>query len=207
MPTQTFFNLPTDKRDLIIDAAIDEFFEKGYEGMSIAKLIERAKIPRGSFYQYFEDKNDIYKYLILHVIGERKHKHSSQKLHPTTEMSFFHIIRNLFINGIEFYKKEPKLATISTEFLRIKDSTLKNEVLGESQRISNDFFYSLIEERKIVGEISKEIDGRMLIYLINSINLSFTEYFLEHENFDSDSTELIEALDKLLYILKHGLQP
>lgn len=204
MPTQTFFNLPLEKKNQIIEAAVDEFFEKGYEGMSIAKLIAKAGIPRGSFYQYFEDKNDIYKYLILQVVGERKHQHSNQTL-DLSKLSFVEVIRNLFASGIEFYKKEPKLATISTEFLRIKDPALKNDIFGDSQKISNDFFRSLIEERKATGELDREIDGDMLVYLINSINLSFAEYFLEHASFDSENAELIGALDKLLYILKNGL--
>lgn len=64
MPKQTFFNLPSEKRAVILEAARAEFSEFTLEEASIANIIKRAKIPRGSFYQYFEDKDDVFLYLV-----------------------------------------------------------------------------------------------------------------------------------------------
>lgn len=44
-----------------------EFSEHGYQESSISSIIKKAKIPRGSFYQYFEDKLDLYKYVVEQV--------------------------------------------------------------------------------------------------------------------------------------------
>lgn len=70
MPKQTFFNLPKEKRDAILEAARQEFSEVTLQKASIAHIIKRAVIPRGSFYQYFEDKDDIFFYLVEST-GER----------------------------------------------------------------------------------------------------------------------------------------
>ncbi len=64
MPKQTFFNLPNEKKRVILEAAKQEFSEMTLQEASIANIIKRAQIPRGSFYQYFEDKDDIFLYLI-----------------------------------------------------------------------------------------------------------------------------------------------
>nr|WP_302600181.1 TetR/AcrR family transcriptional regulator [uncultured Cellulosilyticum sp.] len=64
MPKQTFFNLPSEKRALILEAARQEFSEVTLQEASIANIIKRAGIPRGSFYQYFEDKDDLFLYLV-----------------------------------------------------------------------------------------------------------------------------------------------
>ncbi|MDD6407130.1 MAG: TetR/AcrR family transcriptional regulator [Lactobacillus equicursoris] len=63
MPKQTFFNLPKEKRDRIIAAAKEVFSKNSYEEASINQIVKLAQIPRGSFYQYFEDKDDLYGYL------------------------------------------------------------------------------------------------------------------------------------------------
>ena len=63
MPKQTFFNLPKEKRDRIIAAAKEVFSKNSYEEASINQIVKLARIPRGSFYQYFEDKDDLYGYL------------------------------------------------------------------------------------------------------------------------------------------------
>lgn len=63
MPKPTFFNLPEEKKDLLIMAAMKEFSRVPFYEASISNIIKDAKIPRGSFYQYFEDKEDLFYYL------------------------------------------------------------------------------------------------------------------------------------------------
>ncbi|WP_445506166.1 TetR/AcrR family transcriptional regulator [Niallia sp. 03190] len=204
MPTPTFFNLSENKKNLIIKAAVDEFFEKGYEKMSIAKMIDKAKIPRGSFYQYFEDKQDLYTFIIINIIGSKKHSYFENS--NIDEMDFLDIIKELFVRGINFYKDEPKLASIAIEFLNIKDRELKRNILGDSQKVGHVFLKNLIEDRKRLGEISKEIDTVMLIYFINTINSSFVDYFIEHKNLSIENNGLIIYLDKMLFLLNNGIQ-
>ena len=62
MPTSTFLDLDENKKARILTAAIDEFSKSPYEKVSIQQLIKSAGIPRGSFYQYFTDKEDLYIY-------------------------------------------------------------------------------------------------------------------------------------------------
>jgi len=64
MPKDTFFRLPREKRERIIDAAGMEFRRVPYGDTSINRIIKTAEIPRGSFYQYFEDKHDLFLYCL-----------------------------------------------------------------------------------------------------------------------------------------------
>lgn len=205
MPTPTFFNLPEEKKNLIIEAAVNEFFEKGYEKMSIAKMITKAKIPRGSFYQYFEDKQDLYTFIIINIIGNKKHLNLDNR--NIDEMNFLDLIKQLFISGINFYKQEPKLAVIATDFLNIKDDVLKKNIIGDSQKLSYEFFRNLIETRKSKEEITMDVDTDTLIYLINTINSSFVEYFTKYRDLGFNNEDLIIYLDHMLFILNNGLSP
>ena len=56
MPKETFFGIDKEKQNRIIQAAIKVFSSHNYNDSSINEVIKLAKIPRGSFYQYFEDK-------------------------------------------------------------------------------------------------------------------------------------------------------
>lgn len=64
MPKDTFFRLPEEKKKRIMEAADREFFSRSYAEASINRIIKDAEIPRGSFYQYFEDKKDLFLYAI-----------------------------------------------------------------------------------------------------------------------------------------------
>lgn len=64
MPTGTFFRLPEEKRNRLMDAAWAEFANTPYAKVSINRIIQAAQIPRGSFYQYFVDKEDLFLYMV-----------------------------------------------------------------------------------------------------------------------------------------------
>ena len=69
MPSGTFFRLPEEKRQRLTLAAWNEFTRVKYADTSINRIIQEAGIPRGSFYQYFEDKQDVLVFL-LEDVGE-----------------------------------------------------------------------------------------------------------------------------------------
>lgn len=64
MPTATFFRLPEEKRKRLMDACWAEVIRVRFSEVSINRIILAARIPRGSFYQYFEDKEDLIRYLL-----------------------------------------------------------------------------------------------------------------------------------------------
>lgn len=64
MPKDTFLNLSEDKKSKIIKAAKKEFARVPIEEVSIKNIVEEAEIARGSFYQYFESKEDLLGYML-----------------------------------------------------------------------------------------------------------------------------------------------
>ncbi len=64
MPKATFLNLPVEKQTLLLNAAKVEFSRAPLHEASISNIVKEAGIPRGSFYQYFEDKEDVFFYLL-----------------------------------------------------------------------------------------------------------------------------------------------
>lgn len=72
MPKITFFNLADDKRQLLIEALEQEFSRVPLYNASISNIVKSANIPRGSFYQYFEDKEDAYFFLLKEQMMKHK---------------------------------------------------------------------------------------------------------------------------------------
>ena len=63
MPTQRFLKLKEEKKQAILEAAVHEFSRVPYSSASINQIIKEADISRGSFYTYFEDKQDVVRYI------------------------------------------------------------------------------------------------------------------------------------------------
>ena len=69
MASDTFRNLPEEKRRRFLEAAWKEFTTCSYAEASINRIIQEAKISRGSFYQYFTGKHDLFLYLLKSLIS------------------------------------------------------------------------------------------------------------------------------------------
>ncbi len=72
MPTERFYRLPEAKRQLIREAALKEFSRVPFERASINQIIHNADISRGSFYTYFEDKQDVVEFLFEDSCNQMK---------------------------------------------------------------------------------------------------------------------------------------
>lgn len=57
-------NLKPEKQKQIINAAIKEFVRNGFEKASTNEIVKRANISKGSLFNYFNSKKDLYLYLI-----------------------------------------------------------------------------------------------------------------------------------------------
>lgn len=75
MCTETFLRLPEEKRTRFLNAAWEEFTAVRFADASINQIVRRAGIPRGSFYQYFADKDDLLAYLLEEVRNRIKEEY------------------------------------------------------------------------------------------------------------------------------------
>lgn len=74
MAKQTFLNLSEDKRNMVVNALKKEFSRVPLKDALVSNIIIDAKIPRGSFYQYFSDIEDAFYYIIGEYSKDIKRK-------------------------------------------------------------------------------------------------------------------------------------
>ena len=49
------------RREQIVSAAVEVFAAKGYRAASVSDIVEKAGVARGTFYLYFESKENVFK--------------------------------------------------------------------------------------------------------------------------------------------------
>jgi TetR/AcrR family transcriptional regulator len=60
---EKFLNLDQEKQDRIINAAIKEFAQKGYDNASTNEIVKEAGISKGLLFHYFKNKKQLYLFL------------------------------------------------------------------------------------------------------------------------------------------------
>ena len=61
---------PEERREEVLTVASQVFAEKGYRAANITDIVERAGIGRGTFYLYFDSKQDVFLELIERYFSE-----------------------------------------------------------------------------------------------------------------------------------------
>jgi len=201
MPTDTFFNLPVEKRERIIEAAIDEFSRYSFHKARVTAIADNAGIAKGSFYQYFEDKKDLYKYL-MEIIAEKKLSYINKDMLMNREKyGFFQLLREVFLSGIRFAKENPRLVPIGE--MLVADKDLLSELYGEHRYLSSDFFKELLEFGREKGEIDPDADLDFLARMLSGLIYSLVDLVMEDGKIDMDDMEIY---DKMLYFVENGIK-
>ena len=59
-----FFSLKPEKRERIINAALKEFAKNGYDKASTNEIVKESGISKGSLFNYFISKKELYLFLL-----------------------------------------------------------------------------------------------------------------------------------------------
>ena len=198
MPKDTFFNLPEEKRQKIIRVAIDQFAELHYTNVTINGIVKAAQIPKGSFYQYFENKDDLYIYLFTEVADTKLDMFESLK-EKIPVISFKDYM-------MEYIKELKKLETSNDQIIHLKREFLnecpqhiKKQILKLEMPKSLKAFREVINSYMEKGEFNKNLDSKVAAYatVMSISNLEYYDY--------SEEEDIISVLMRVIDFLVESL--
>ncbi len=194
MPKSTFYNLKEEKKQRIFQAAVQEFASHKFSEASLNRIVKTAKIPWGSFYQYFDNKEDLYLYVIKEL-SKYKWDALEQAGVDNIDGDFFNIIREKLIALIELRKQTPDYAHIAL-LQEMDDSDFIRKVRGDSTKRWKE----IIERDKKSGLIKEEIDADVMIDMFYSfVLLNFYRTGLD------DEEKFMTTLDEAIKIMREGV--
>ena len=117
-----FKNIDPEKRDKIINAAIAEFAENGYEKASTNEIVKNAGISRGLLYHYFKDKEELYDVLTKYAIETFIDKINSSI--DWEEPDIFERLKQITFVKIEISRVYPKLFNFVVNIF-LKDNSVQ----------------------------------------------------------------------------------
>lgn len=203
MPKSTFTNLPLEKRELIYSSALDEFAKHSYKSASINRIVEACGIAKGSFYQYFANKADVYKYILSRSVDE-KMKYVGPIMTNPYEHNFFDVVREIYVKGIEFAIDNPKMLAVGTKLLQDKDSSIYKEVMGDNMNKAYEVFEVLVKHGMTRGDIKEDVDPKLVSFIISNLNVSIVDYY-QIESGGKFSMDMIKMVDTFIDIIKLGI--
>lgn len=199
LPKQTFFNLKDNKKEKIEQALIKEFGQASFEKASISNIIREADIPRGSFYQYFENKEDAISYIIGKFIKEEKEKIYSRLLKNNGDI--FQTSIDLYDHLIEVMSKTKNLNL----FKNILQELRKNNINAFED--NTEIIYTKKTITSMINKSELNLDNdEELIYFLKILNVITRNIAIEVLSGLQNADNGKEILVKELEILKKGMK-
>lgn len=182
MPKKTFFNLNDEKKEKIENAAFNEFAEYGYQTSSVNRIVKAAGIATGSFYQYFDDIEDLFIHILI-IVARQKFKYIKDEYSKIKEHNLESLIKALYIGGTKFAVENQVARKIGDSIISIKNTniiTKLTKMLPKDEIL--DWLYIKIQESIDKGEIREGITPQLFVMIMNNINMSIIDYIFAKQN-------------------------
>ncbi|PPA71046.1 TetR/AcrR family transcriptional regulator [Jeotgalibacillus proteolyticus] len=199
MPKITFHNLSQEKQHKLMTAIQNEFSRVPLQLASISNIVKEAKVPRGSFYQYFDDKEDAYYYLLSTYILELNEQFIySLKKH---EGDLFEAIIDVFQYTIE---DDDHFQLMKNAFLNLSykvENKFSGIFQGHSRKSENMKTISQYINLELLN-IKSEKDFEYIVQILKAVTFrNFVEKFAKNLS----NAEALLIFRKELELLKNGL--
>jgi AcrR family transcriptional regulator len=208
MPKQTFLNLPEEKRKAFLAIALDEFANNDYNTASVSKIVEKAGIAKGSVYQYFEDKQDLFLYL-LDFANQEMMAHITQTPPPEPNADFFTMLRWQMSVSVQAAVKFP----VHSKLARRAYTTplpFHDTILEKARKVRAEYFQGMIAQAQASGRLDPNLDPEIASFMVQGM-LNDLGPFLQAKfgkrRGDWISLPEVEAVfDQVIQVLKSGLE-
>jgi len=199
-----FENLKSDKQKQIIEASLKEFAKNSFEKASTNEIVKNAEISKGSLFNYFNSKKELYIYLLdysMYII-EDLYKEMDLK-----ERDIFKRIGNFGIQKLRVHKEFPYVFDFLAS-AQLEESEEIKDIIGEKVALIYDRGIKEIYKDIDYSKFRDDIDIGRAIEILNWTMFGFGEKIIkEIETFKDSSVfgkKAIEEWEIYSHMLKNN---
>lgn len=179
MPKETFKNIPKEKRQRFLDEAALLFAEKGYAGADMGELARRAGVSKGSIYNYFESKEDLF----LFVCNDNLSR-SREAIYGSMDPSWdiYRQIAHIFTRGVQFISERPEFLVIYLSMTSPGMDQFAQSLARETEKFTSDHLKRELARGIEAGIVRADLDINLTAFIVNGLYIIFlasllTTYF------------------------------
>jgi len=164
----TFLNLPPEKQERVVAAALGEFADKGYQQASLNTMVAASGIAKGSIYQYFKDKQSLFLYIFDVAIGVVRRTLLKVK-EDTREEEFFVRLEKSLLTGMDFIQRHPRVYGLYLKIMYDQQVPRRPELLRAVRRFAAEYLGSLVRQGLARGELRADLSQESAIFLLDAL--------------------------------------
>lgn len=160
--TETFDNIPAEKRDRILRAAAKVLGRDGVAGARMGDIASEAGISHGSLFTYFPTKDDL-----VRAIVERGVAMERERFTDSDELPFAEVIEGVFSRAWETASAEAELISLWLSFSLSENGRFADDILPLEVDAAER--WGRVAERGVKrGEVSPDLDPQVVKFLLDA---------------------------------------
>jgi AcrR family transcriptional regulator len=166
MPTVTWARVDPARRAAVIEAAEDEFGAHGFSRGSLNVIARRAGVAKGSLFQYFADKRDLYAF-ITDIVSQRVRRYVEDLIRDLDpSRPFFEFLTDLLDGWVAYYAEHARERALHAAVSLEVDTEARISVRNVSNRHYLDVLRPLVHGAQIRGDLRADSDTDALLSLL-----------------------------------------
>lgn len=152
--------LKQEVKQRILDSALIEFCEKGYDKASLRQIAQSAGITVGNIYAYFKDKNSLMDAVMEPIISHFELMIQDLASHNDNTLEYLHLVAHRIVEIYSLYRSQIIIvmsAMKNEKYGVYRDKlseSIASAILHEVPSISSPQLVSVLSESVIVGILS-----------------------------------------------------
>lgn len=200
----SFYKLKEEKRELIINAAIKEFVQNGFEKASTNEIVKEAKISKGSLFNYFNSKKELYVYLFEYGVQVIDGLYEQIDL---SETDLFKRLENIGLQKLYIQSKYPLVFDFLASCVQEESAEIK-EIIKHKVDAVYDQGKELIYKNIDYSKFREGIEIEKAIEILNWTMFGFAEKSIQRlksfKNMAEFGEQYLKEWDKYTEILKYS---
>jgi AcrR family transcriptional regulator len=193
----------SDKRQHIIESAARTFSKTGFARCTVSEIAKDADIGKGTVYEYFSSKEDLFFAVFEWVITQSWHSASaSASLH---DKSCIEKLRDLSDSQFDYWEEHKDMYVLVLEFWAASGATKTGDRFREAFKEINRMYRSIIKEMIHEGIEKREFRSDIDADAIAASLLGSFDSLLIQTWFD-DAIDPKTAARKMLDSLFYGIK-
>lgn len=198
MPLKTFLNLSDTRKKEIINICLEEFALNDYESASLSGIVKKCRLAKGSFYRYFENKKDLYIYLIEYL-GDIIRPHADMYL-LKSEKDLFDSLRDYYLALIHMETEYPFYLRFLFKIRSEQNRIILKDIRYKKAKSRHSYIKDLLEIHQEKGNVRNDVDLNLLILIFSRMISVLFDYLSEKYRLDfggnKKNNTLISSLDE-----------
>lgn len=196
-----FNGLDEEKKNRIINAALGEFAQRGYQKASTNEIVRQAGIAKGMLFYYFGSKKQLY--FFLYDFCSTTLETEIVNYVNNEEQDFFTLMRQTSLAKVELLNRYPAMFSFILSVFKEDNSEIKEEL----NSLNKSTLLSRIEKITSGFDMSKFKEGLDMEKISNIVYWTFEGFSREYQEAmltgKVDTGSVLKDLDDYLELLKN----